>query len=63
MNKRSLVKEGKVFETPGLVNQANTLPRKAVLKLLKGVKGAIDDSFIRELPKEFRRLEFRGIRR
>jgi hypothetical protein len=56
------VKQAKVFDALRLMNKANTLFRKGVLKLVKGVEGAVDNGFVREMPEMLGRLKFRGIR-
>jgi hypothetical protein len=57
------MKKGKVFDGLGLVNETNPLLIKGRLKLVKGLKRAIDKGLIRKFPKMLGRVKFRGVRR
>jgi hypothetical protein len=56
------VKQAKVFNALRLLDETNTLLIKGLLKVVKVLKGTIDNSFVREMPEMLGGLKFRGIR-
>jgi hypothetical protein len=61
MDNGSPVEEGEVSDAFGLVDETDTVLGEGILKLVKGVERAVDNGFIREMPKMLSRLEFRPI--